>query len=211
MMKLKWIVLLGLTLLGMQARAEEAVVIDAQAVGEPPAAAKAAEHATAPAEAPSASPAEANRARVLKGGKMSQRQKTAMAKATLAESNKQQGESFLAANKIKDGVVSLPSGVQYKILKAAKGKTPGENSMVACRYRGTLTDGTSFDKTDAKTPAALSVAGFLPGLREAVKLMPAGSKWQIVVPPQLAYGESGDRGVGPNAVLIYEMEIVSFK
>jgi FKBP-type peptidyl-prolyl cis-trans isomerase len=80
-----------------------------------------------------------------------------------------------------------------------------------CRYKGTLIDGSSFDKPDAKKPLTLAVAGLLPGLREAVKLMTTGAKWQIVIPPQLGFGARGSQGVGPNAVLIYDIEIISVK
>ncbi len=158
-----------------------------------------------------AAEAEANRERILKGGKMSTRQRTAVVKAELSVNNIQAGESFLADNKAKPGVISLPSGVQYHILRAGQGRKPTDTSEVRCRYMGTLIDGSVFDKTDDTKPVLSAVTGFLPGLKEAVKLMSAGSKWQIVVPPQLAYGERGDRGVGPNAVLIFEMEILSVK
>ena len=129
----------------------------------------------------------------------------------MADSNKQAGDNFLAANKAKPGVVTLPSGVQYKILRAGKGMKPTEDNFVRCRYKGTLIDGSIIDKSDEKKPVSMHVAGFLAGLKEAVMLMPTGSKWEIVIPPQLAYGAFGNRGVGPNAVLIYEMEILGVK
>ena len=209
-MNLKWIVLFGLGMFALQAHAEQSVVIDARAIGELSGAAQA--DSTAQAEVLSASPEDANRARVLKGGKMSPKQRREIAMAALADSNKQNGNGFLAANKAKPGVVSLASGVQYKILKAGKGKKkPTDASVVSCRYQGTLIDGTRVEKSDAKTPDVLNVAGLAPGLKEAVKLMAPGSRWQIVIPPQLAYGDRGGRGVGPNAVLIYDMEIVAIK
>lgn len=210
-MKLKSILMFSLVMIATQANAEEAVVIDSEMLGEQPGAVATEPTATAPIEEGAVSQADANRERLLKGGKISARQKTAMAKAQISDSNKQQGEVFLAENKAKQGVISLTSGVQYKILRAGSGKKPSENSVVACRFRGALIDGATFDKSDSKKPVALSVSGFLPGLKEAVMLMSAGAKWQIVIPPQLAYGELGDRGVGPNAVLIYDMEIVSVK
>jgi FKBP-type peptidyl-prolyl cis-trans isomerase len=80
-----------------------------------------------------------------------------------------------------------------------------------CRYKGYLVDGSTFDKTDERRPSLMNVAGFVPGLREAVKLMPTGSKWEIVVPPELGFGPVGNRGVGGNAVVIYQMEILSVK
>ena len=215
MIKLKWVVLLGLGLVATQAAAaEQSIVIDNQAIGEAPAASKSGASATAQPDSQSQSQAEtneANKERALKGGKMSPREKAAVQKATIAESNQTEGESFLAANKAKKGVVTLPSGLQYKVLRAGKGKKPTEGSTVMCRYKGTLIDGTSVDKTDEKKPSALHVAGFLPGLKEAVTLMSPGSKWEIVVPPQLAYGSQGNRGIGPNAVLVYQMEILGIK
>lgn len=210
-MKLKFVLLLSLGLLMTQASAEEAVVIDAGMIGEQPSTATADANVPIQVGVGTSSQADANRERILKGGKMSARQKHEMAKAEMSDSNKQQGEAFLAANRAKPGVISLASGVQYKILRAGQGRMPTEASVVVCRYRGALIDGTEFDKSEAKKSAALSVAGFLPGLKEAVKLMSAGAKWQIVIPPQLAYGALGDRGVGPNAVLIYDMEIISVK
>ncbi len=210
-MKLQWVMLFGLGLFVTQASAEDAVVIDSKMLGEQPGAATAEVNQPAQPDAATATQADANKERILKGGKMSARQKTAMSKSEKSESNKLEGDTFLANNKAKQGVVSLPSGVQYKILRASQGKKPTDGSVVVCRYRGTLIDGTEFDKQDSKKPASVNVAAFLPGLKEAVKLMSAGSKWQIVVPPHLGYGELGDRGVAPNAVLVYEMEIVSVK
>jgi FKBP-type peptidyl-prolyl cis-trans isomerase FklB len=149
----------------------------------------------------------ANKELLLKGGKISPRQKAELAKAEKANANQQGTASYLAANKIKPGVVTLASGVQYKVLKAGTGKRATEADAVRCRYQGNLVDGTGFDKADDKTPTVLRVAGMLPGLREAVKLMPVGAKWEVVVPPELAYGAKGNHGVGPNAVLIYVIEI----
>jgi FKBP-type peptidyl-prolyl cis-trans isomerase FklB len=214
MTRTNWIVLLALSVFGFHANAEQAVVIDAQAIGEPAAAtapeAKAAKHPAAQAGS-EISQADANKERVLKAHKLSPRQRTAVAKAKLADSNVQDGETFLATNKDKPGVVSLPSGVQYKIIRAGKGKKPTDTSEVSCRYTGKLIDGTSFESTDAKKPSWLAVSGFVPGLKEAVKLMSNGAKWEIVVPPKLAYGAQGNRGVGPNAVVIYTMEIGGVK
>jgi FKBP-type peptidyl-prolyl cis-trans isomerase FklB len=197
----------------MLAHAEESIVIDAAALGEPT------ETATSQTAAPPAATqdavatpeAQANRERILKGGKMSARERREMARANVAEDNKGQGEAFLAANQAKPGVTVLPSGVQYKVLRASKGKTPGDGNMIVCRYRGTLIDGAVFDKSENKKPSVLRVSTLLPGLKQAVKLMGAGAKWQIVIPPQLAYGEQGNRGVGANAVLVYDMEIVSIR
>ena len=208
--RMKWALLVSLWLFGIQANAEEAVVIDAQTLGMQQGAAKAGANAAAQADA-NAAANEANKEQFIKGGRVSARQRAELVKAEIAETNKQAGADFLAQNKAKPGVTVLPSGVQYKILRAGKGKQPTEDSQVRCRYTGKLIDGSTIDKTDSKKPSTMRVAGFLPGLKEAVKLMPAGSKWEIVIPPQLAYGAIGNRGVGPNAVLIYEMEIVGIK
>lgn len=209
-MRLIWIAMFSFVFLVKYVSAEEAVVIDADAIGEQ-------QSTPVDVNLPSQmdtstlSQDEANRDRILKGGKISVRQKTAIVKSQISDSNKQQGEVFLAENKVKQGVISLPSGLQYKILRPGSGKVPTESSVVACRVRGKLIDGTVFDQSDLKKPIVVSLSGFLPGLKEAVKLMSAGAQWQIVIPPQLAYGELGNRGVGPNAVLIYDIEIVSIK
>lgn len=201
-MKKKWIVLFSLGMFALQANAEQSVIIDANAIGE--------QSGAVQSTAPTVPSVDADRERVLKGGKMSPKQKYELAKAALADSNGQAGNNFLVANKAKHGVVILPSGVQYRILQAGKGKKrPTEGSTISCRYQGRLVDGTVVEKSDAKKPEKLKVVGLLPGLQEAVKLMTAGSKWEIVIPPQLAYGAQGNRVVGPNAVLEYDMEIVS--
>jgi FKBP-type peptidyl-prolyl cis-trans isomerase FklB len=210
-MKLKLIALLSLGLIVPQADAAQSIAIDSQQVVEAPAASK---NDASPATAQQQPPADANeeaRLRALKGARISPREKAQLAKAEIADENIQEGANFLATNKAKKGVVVLPDGVQYKVLRAGKGKKPTDDNTVKCRYKGTLTNGTNIDKTDDKKPAALKVGGFLPGLKEAVKLMPSGSKWEIVIPPDLAYGAKGNRGVGPNAVLIYQFELVGIK
>ncbi len=129
-----------------------------------------------------------------------------------AEENSKKGEAFLAENKKKEGVVTLPSGLQYKILKAGDGKKPTEADTVVCHYRSTLVDGTPLDSSEAEKPATFKVTGVIPGWREALQLMPVGSKWQLSIPPHLAYGERGaDARIGPNATLIFEVELVSIK
>jgi FKBP-type peptidyl-prolyl cis-trans isomerase FklB len=149
-----------------------------------------------------------NKELLQRGGKMSPKEKAEVAKAARAQTNQTAGADFLASNKAKPGVITLPSGVQYKILKTGSGKKPSGDSSVRVRYVGTLVDGATFDKADDKTPTVLRVAGFVPGLKEAVKLMPIGSKWEVVIPPQLGYGAQGTHGVAPNAVLIYVIELV---
>ena len=203
------ILLAGLCFIGLQAHAEQPVVIDAESVTAQPTAASA-QYGSVTAGAQADANA-ANRERILKGGNTSRREKREVAKAAMADTNLQAGGDFMATNRSRPGVVSLPSGVQYKVLRAGKGKTPTENSQVRCRYKGTLIDGSAIDRSDDRKPSSLHVSGFVQGLREAVTLMPTGSKWQIVIPPQLAYGARGYHAVGPNAVVIYEMEILGVK
>jgi FKBP-type peptidyl-prolyl cis-trans isomerase FklB len=143
------------------------------------------------------------------------RQKQARARQTALVENKKAGDAFLAQNKTKEGVVTLPSGLQYKILKAGDGKKPADADTVECRYRGTFIDGKEFDSTYGDSePARFTVqdGGGIPGWREALKLMPVGSKWQIFLPASLAFGERGSgRGIEPNATLIFELELLAIK
>jgi FKBP-type peptidyl-prolyl cis-trans isomerase FklB len=139
-------------------------------------------------------------------------QKQATAKAAAGENNKKEGEAFLAQNKKKEGVVTLKSGLQYKILKAGKGKKPSETDTVEVNYKGTLINGKVFDSSKPEQPASFKVNQVIPGWQEALKLMPAGSKWQLVIPPELAYKEQGaGPDIGPNATLIFEVELVAVK
>ena len=132
------------------------------------------------------------------------RQKQATAKKIAAMDNKRKSEAFLNGNKAKPGVVELPSGLQYRIIRAAGGKKPTDADTVECNYRGTLIDGTEFDSTyESGKPATFRVSeGVIPGWKEALKLMPVGSKWQFFIPPQLAYGERGaGRQIGPGVYI----------
>lgn len=131
----------------------------------------------------------------------------------LAEKNQKEGETFLAENKKKEGVKTLPSGLQYKVIKAGTGKTPKATDMVKTHYRGTLIDGTEFDSSFRRNqPVTFPVNGVIPGWTEALQLMPVGSKWQLVVPGNLAYGEQGaGNAIGPNATLIFEVELLSIE
>jgi FKBP-type peptidyl-prolyl cis-trans isomerase len=144
-------------------------------------------------------------------GELKQKQMQAMIVA--AERNKKEGDVFLLQNKTKEGIVALPSGLQYKILKAGTGKKPTDGDSVECHYKGTLINGTEFDSSYRRgRPATFNITGVIPGWTEALKLMPLGSKWQIFIPPQLAYGERGaGRDIGPNATLIFEIELLSIK
>jgi len=141
-------------------------------------------------------------------------QKEMMAKSqALGEKNKKEGEAFLAGNKKKQGVITLPSGLQYKVISAGKGKKPKPTDTVTVQYRGTLIDGTEFDSSYRRgQPATFPVNGVIPGWTEALGLMQEGAKWQIFVPSNLAYGEKGTGGqIGPNATLIFEVELISIQ
>jgi len=130
-----------------------------------------------------------------------------------AAQNKKDGDAFLAENTKKTGVVTLPSGLQYKIITAGQGKKPAETDTVLCNYKGTFLDGTEFDSsTQAGKPVPFELKGIIPGFKEALLLMSVGSKWQIFVPSNLAYGERGAGNViGPNSTLIFEIELVSIQ
>jgi FKBP-type peptidyl-prolyl cis-trans isomerase len=139
--------------------------------------------------------------------KMSEIQKKA------GEKNKKEGETFLAENKKKAGVITLPSGLQYKILKDGTGKSPKATDTVVTHYRGTLINGKEFDSSYRRNqPATLPVNQFVAGWAEALQKMKAGSKWQLWVPSNLGYGENGiGQDIGPNAMLIFELELLEIK
>lgn len=131
----------------------------------------------------------------------------------LGEANKKEGMAFLEANKTKDGVVTLTSGLQYKILQEGSGPKPAATDTVVCNYRGTLLNDTEFDSSYKRgQPASFPVTGVIKGWTEALQLMPVGSKWQLFIPSELAYGERGAGGqIGPNATLIFEVELLSIQ
>jgi FKBP-type peptidyl-prolyl cis-trans isomerase FklB len=129
------------------------------------------------------------------------------------EMNKKEGAEFLEVNKAKDGVVTLPSGLQYKILTEGTGPKPAATDTVVCNYRGTLISGTEFDSSYKRgQPATFPVNGVIKGWTEALQLMPVGSKWQLFVPAELGYGDRGAGGeIGPSATLIFEVELLSIQ
>ena len=138
------------------------------------------------------------------------RKKQAEEEAQKAEQAQKDGDKFLADNKTKEGVVTLPSGLQYRILKQGTGEKPALDDTVICNYKGTLINGTEFDASEKHGgPATFAVKGVIAGWTEALQLMPVGSKWQLFVPSNLAYGEQGPPDIGPNATLIFEVELVS--
>lgn len=130
-----------------------------------------------------------------------------------ADTNKKAGADFLAANKTKEGVVTLPSGLQYKVITQGTGAKPTASDTVVCNYRGTLINGTEFDSSYKRgQPATFPVSGVIKGWTEALQLMPIGSKWQLFVPGDLAYGErSPAPQIPPNSTLIFEVELISIQ
>ncbi len=141
-------------------------------------------------------------------------QKEMMAKQEeVGKKNKSEGEAFLAENKRKEGVKTLPSGLQYKVIKAGTGKKPKSTDTVTVHYRGTLINGTEFDSSYKRgQTVSFPVSGVIPGWTEALQLMEEGAKWQLFIPSNLAYGEKGAGNViGPNATLIFEVELISIQ
>jgi FKBP-type peptidyl-prolyl cis-trans isomerase FklB len=139
--------------------------------------------------------------------------KQAEERKALAEKNKKEGEEFLAENKKKEGVKTLPDGLQYKVIAEGKGRTPQATDTVTVNYKGTLIDGKEFDSSYKRgQPATFPVKGVIPGWTEALQMMKEGSKWELFIPPGLAYGERGAGNViGPDQTLIFEVELLSIK
>jgi FKBP-type peptidyl-prolyl cis-trans isomerase len=128
----------------------------------------------------------------------------------ISAANKKQGDDFLAANKAKEGVTTLPSGLQYKIITPGSGPKPSATDKVVCNYRGTLLDGTEFDNSYKRgQPLTIGVNNVIKGWTEALQMMPVGSKWQLAVPSDLAYGPQGRQGIPPNSTLVFEIELLS--
>jgi FKBP-type peptidyl-prolyl cis-trans isomerase FklB len=141
------------------------------------------------------------------------KQKTITQRREKLKKNKQEGQEFLAANKTKEGVVTLPSGLQYKILKAGEGNKPTGNDIVFCNYRGSTLDGKEFDSSYRRgKPSPFKFARVMEGWKQALRLMPVGSKWQVWVPSDLAYGMRGASNViEPNSTLVFDLELVSVR
>jgi len=143
-----------------------------------------------------------------------QRSKLEEGAKVAGEKNKKEGEAFLDQNKKQPGVVTLPSGLQYKVLVDGKGKTPRASSTVTTQYSGKLLDGTEFDSSYRRGEAAtFPVSRVIPGWVEALQLMKEGSKWELYIPPDLAYGPKGsnDGTIPPNSTLIFQIELISVK
>jgi FKBP-type peptidyl-prolyl cis-trans isomerase FklB len=148
----------------------------------------------------------------LKQIESEQKQDYEHARRMIAEKNRQAGEQFFSENAKKEGVVTLPSGLQYKILKKGEGRTPTLEDKVVCQYKGALLDGTEFDNSVKRGhPMTFPVKGIMPGWTQALQMMPVGSKWQLFIPPQLGYGDKIVNGIGPNATLVFEVEVVSIE
>lgn len=133
-------------------------------------------------------------------------------KAAAAAANLQAGQAFLANNAQKEGVVTLPSGLQYEIVRNGTGENPGLQNRVTCHYHGTLIDGTVFDSSEQRgQPAIFPVSAVIKGWTEALQLMSVGSRWRLYIPPQLGYGDRQvGSHIGPNSTLIFEVELLSF-
>jgi FKBP-type peptidyl-prolyl cis-trans isomerase FklB len=140
------------------------------------------------------------------------RQRVATNRTAAAERNRKAGEEFLAANARKEGIVSLPGGLQYRVLKAGSGPKPGEADSVVVHYRGTSLGGKEFDATPEGRPATLKIKQLITGWRQALAQMPVGSRWQIFIPPSLAYGPRGMGGdIGPEEVIQFDVELEAIK
>lgn len=131
----------------------------------------------------------------------------------LGARNKADGEAFLAANKEREGVVALPSGLQYEVLREGDGPQPAADDTATVHYLGTLIDGSVFDSSyDRGVPPALRPDSVIPGWTEALPLMSVGSKWKLFIPPDLAYGEAGSgSNIPPSATLVFEVELLSIE
>lgn len=132
------------------------------------------------------------------------------AQTRVSEENKVAGEKFLTENKTKDGVITTESGLQYKVITEGTGEIPTAESTVSCHYTGKLLDGTVFDSSvERGEPTQFPVGGVIPGWTEALKMMPVGSKWELYIPSDLAYGERGAGGqISPNSTLVFEVELL---
>lgn len=148
----------------------------------------------------------------LKQFQDSQRQEQLQEFEQVAEKNKAAGDAFLANNKNKEGVVTLANGLQYKVVKAGSGAKPTAESTVKVHYSGSLIDGTVFDSSiERGEPVSFPVNGVIPGWTQALQLMQEGSKWNLYIPSDLAYGPGGNRNIGPNETLLFEVELLEIQ
>lgn len=150
--------------------------------------------------------------RVMNSFQSEVRQKMTVNRRLAAEENRRRGQIFLEENKTRQGVIALASGLQYRVIKLGAGRRPLESDLVECLYRGALLNGTEFDATEPGKPATLKVSALIAGWKEALKLMPEGSKWELFIPSSLAYSERGvGSDIGPNETLIFELELLAIK
>lgn len=149
----------------------------------------------------------------LQGFQQKMREKQVAMVKELGEKNKKAGEAYLEANKKKPDVKTTASGLQYRVIKEGKGKKPGPDDVVVAHYVGTHVDGKEFDSSVKRgEPATFAVSGVIKGWQEALQMMPEGSKWEIVVPAALGYGERGAGGaIGPNETLVFNVELLEVK
>lgn len=133
-------------------------------------------------------------------------------RAAAAEENARKGDAYREENAAKEGVTVTESGLQYEVLEEGDGPTPGPDDRVRVHYRGTLVDGTEFDSSYDGDPATFTVGGVIDGFSEGLQLMPVGSKYRFVIPPELAYGDQGNgRAIGPNETLVFELELLGIE
>jgi FKBP-type peptidyl-prolyl cis-trans isomerase len=159
-----------------------------------------------------ASLSEADREKAFKAFQMEVGARHMKTANSAADKSKKDGEAFLAANKTKPGVKTLPSGIQYIVLKEGTGKQPKATDEVKVHYHGTLINGKVFDSSvDRGEPMTFRLDQVIPGWTESVQKMKEGSKWRVFIPPDLAYGERGPDPIGPNATLIFEIELLQVK
>ncbi|HED17108.1 MAG TPA: FKBP-type peptidyl-prolyl cis-trans isomerase [Gammaproteobacteria bacterium] len=149
----------------------------------------------------------------LQSALVTYQQKMIETKKAQAAINLKKGEKYRASNKKKDGVVELPSGLQYVIVTKGDGPKPKDTDTVVVHYQGTLINGTIFDSSIKRgTPATFQLNKIIPGWKEALLMMPSGSKWKVVIPPHLAYGANGvGNSIGPNATLLFDIELMEIK
>lgn len=141
------------------------------------------------------------------------RQKAMAKMQEMGEKNKKASDEFLANNKTKQGVKTLPSGIQYQVITMGKGKKPTQKDQVVAHYTGTLIDGTEFDSSVKRgEPATFPLNGVIKGWQEVLPMMPVGSKWKVWIPPELGYGPRGaGQQIGPNQALIFDIELLDIK
>ena len=139
-------------------------------------------------------------------------EKRQQAEMEIAAKNKEKADSYLTENAKKEGIKATASGLQYKVITEGKGKKPKAEEVVEVHYRGKLIDGTEFDSSHSRgQPSVFPVKAVIPGWTEALQLMPVGSKWELYIPPQLAYGERGNARIPGNSVLVFEVELLGTK